>query len=266
MTTLQFSQFFSVDSPKAIKAAKFNYLNAINYMAPHKSGNVGNLCSHASPGCIALCLGWFSGQAGMVPQGGTNNVRQSRIRKAEYFMKDRKAYLHEMFIHTAKLIAKARRMNLTLCERPNGSTDIAYEGQKLIVDAAFAAELSRLSGETIEPGTHSIFTAFPMVQFVDYTKNHLRFNRPLPANYHLTFSLSETNEQQARALLSRGHNVAIVFGCERPATWHGYTVIDGDEHDLRHLDPHNVVVGLTPKGNKAKRDTSGFVVRDTAAV
>jgi len=266
-TTIQFSQFFSVDSPKAIKAAKFNYLNAINYMAPHKSGNVGNLCSHASLGCIALCLGWFSGQAGIVAHAtGTSKARQSRMRKAEYFMNDRKAYLGEMFIHTARLISKARRMNLTLCERPNGSTDIAYEGQKLIVDAAFATQLSRFSGETIQPGTHSIFTCFPMVQFVDYTKNHLRFNRPLPANYHLTFSLSETNEQHALELLSRGHNVAIVFGCERPATWHGYTVIDGDEHDLRHLDPRNVVVGLTPKGNKAKRDTSGFVVRNSAIV
>ena len=37
-------------------------------------------------------------------------------------------------------------------------------------------------------------------------------------------------------------------------------MIDGDEHDLRFLDDANVVVGLTPKGNKAKRDQSGFVV------
>jgi len=143
---------------------------------------------------------------------------------------------------------------------------VSGDDNPLHVDEAFAAHLSRLSGETIEPGTHNIFTAFPMVQFVDYTKNHLRFNRPLPANYHLTFSLSETNEQHALDLLSRGHNVAIVFGCERPATWHGYRVIDGDEHDLRHLDPRNVVVGLTPKGSKAKRDTSGFVVRGIATI
>ena len=54
---LRFKRFFSVDSPKAIKAKKFRYLNAINYMAPHKSAGIGNLCPHASPGCIALCLG-----------------------------------------------------------------------------------------------------------------------------------------------------------------------------------------------------------------
>lgn len=46
-----------------------------------------------------------------------------------------------------------------------------------------------------------------------------------------------------------------------PAEWNGMRVIDGDEHDLRHLDPRGVIVGLTPKGRKAKRDTSGFVVR-----
>ena len=41
-------------------------------------------------------------------------------------------------------------------------------------------------------------------------------------------------------------------------------MIDGDLHDLRHLDPKGVVVGLSSKGNKVKRDMSGFVVRDHA--
>jgi hypothetical protein len=33
---------------------------------------------------------------------------------------------------------------------------------------------------------------FPDVQFYDYTKNYLRFDKVLPKNYHLTF-FSETN-------------------------------------------------------------------------
>jgi hypothetical protein len=96
----------------------------------------------------------------------------------------------------------------------------------------------------------------------------------LPANYHLTFSRSETNEDKAVELLGQGNNVAVVFA-ERPATWHGFDVIDGDEHDLRHLDPqadltplgfwstgrNGRVVGLSPKGRKAKKDINGFVVR-----
>jgi hypothetical protein len=265
MATVQFERFFSVDSPKAIKAAKLNYLNAINYMAPHMSAGVGNLCPHASPGCIALCLGRESGQASMVSRlTGTNAVRQSRERKARYFMSDRQAYLREMLLHIARCARSARRKGMTLAVRPNGSTDIAYEGLRVVVEVDLARELSRISGLTVTVGVHTIFSAYPSVQFIDYTKNPRRFDRALPSNYHLTFSLSETNCEAAAAILARGFNVAVVFAGDRPHDFLGHAVIDGDEHDLRHLDPCGVVVGLTPKGNKAKRDLSGFVVRNAA--
>jgi hypothetical protein len=264
-TRIEFERFFSVDSPKAIKANKFGYLNAINYMAPHRSGGVGNLCSHASAGCIAMCLGRESGQAAMVSRTtGTNTVRQSRERKARYFMRDRKAYLREMLLHIARSARTARRKQLQLAVRPNGSTDIAYEGQRIIVDAELAAELSAISGYAVSAGIHTIFSAFPEIQFLDYTKNPRRLERALPTNYDLTFSLSEVNLADALAVLARGHNVAIPFAYGLPAEWHGYRVIDGDQHDLRHLDAKGCVVGLSPKGNKAKHDQSGFIVRDYA--
>jgi hypothetical protein len=43
-------------------------------------------------------------------------------------------------------------------------------------------------------------------------------------------------------------------------------VIYGDRHDIRTaaMDGHGVVVGLTPKGAKAKRETKGFIVREAA--
>jgi len=63
-------------------------------------------------------------------------------------------------------------------------------------------------------------------------------------------------------LLARGFNVAVVFGSGLPETYLGYPVIDGDKHDLRFLDPKGVIVGLSPKGNRAKRDESGFVIRN----
>jgi hypothetical protein len=44
-----------------------------------------------------------------------------------------------------------------------------------------------------------------------------------------------------------------------PEFWNGFKVINGDASDLRILDPKNVVVGLTAKGD-AKKDKSGFVV------
>src|SRR5208337_2894569 len=126
----QFSQFFSVDSAKAIKARAYGYLNAINYMAPASSGGVGNLCVHASPACILLCLGWQSGQAGMVPKGqedtALNSVRRSRIAKAQLFMRDRQAFLAELVAGIERAERKAKREGLKLCVRLNGATDIGW--------------------------------------------------------------------------------------------------------------------------------------------
>lgn len=265
---IRFEAFFSVDSPKAIKAAKYNYLNAINYMSPHKSGGVGNLCSHASTACIAICLGLESGQAMMVDKiTGTNSVRESRKRKAAYFMGERVTYLHEMFIHVARKIRQAKRIRMKLCVRPNGSTDVAYEGIRLNVTAEFAAYLSKISGRKIRAGLHTVFSCFPFVQFVDYTKNWLRMERAnMPTNYDLTFSYSGENLGHCLRLLAKGINVAVCFET-LPESWHGFRVIDGDKHDLRFLDPKTgIVVGLLPKGNKARRETLGFVIRDNDGI
>jgi hypothetical protein len=245
------NRIFSTDSPKAIKADAFGYLNAIHYMAPSDLSGV-NLCPHASPAWEALCLGWTSGQASMVreigsrrPQG--NSARQSRLDKARRFMRDRKGYMADIVRSLELEQDKAARLGKKLCVRLNGSTDIAFEG--------IAVERQ---GQSFK----NIFEAFAEVQFVDYTKNPNRFARALPANYHLTFSRSETNEAKAAELLRAGHNVAIVFGACRPPNWQGFPTIDGDKHDLRHLDPRGgYVVALSPKGRKAKKDKSGFVVR-----
>jgi hypothetical protein len=280
---VQFQQFLSTDSAKAIKASGFGYLNGINYMAPHKtqltSGKIVNLCSHASTGCIDLCLGKYSGQASYVKdlENGTNNVRLSRARKVVEFMERRESFMAEFCFHVAKLVAKAHRLDVLPCVRPNGSQDVAWEGVRVMVSAELAKRLNRIlkaSGVRVAEGLYSsVMDVFPSVQFVDYTKNPFRFDRKLPSNYYLTFSHCEDNALDVRRLLARGVNVAVVFGVDSfdkfPATFHGSRVIDGDKHDLRHLDPREsrgVIVGLTPKGNKAKRDGSGFVIRDWIAV
>ena len=247
------NRIFSTDSPKAIKADQFGYLNAIHYMAPADVSGV-NLCPHASNGCKALCLGWTAGQAGIVSDAVIdshaahgNATRQSRIDKAHRFMRDRAAYMRDVVKAIELEQRKANKLGKVLCVRMNGSTDIAWEGVRC-----------ERNGQQFR----SVYEAFPEVQFVDYTKNPYRFDRALPANLHLTFSRSETNEGKAVELLGRGVNVAVVFAAGRPETWQGFATIDGDQHDLRHLDPRGgYVVALTPKGRKAKRDSSGFVVR-----
>ena len=49
-----------------------------------------------------------------------------------------------------------------------------------------------------------------------------------------------------------------------PADYYGRNVVDGDDSDLRFLDPVGVIVGLKAKG-EAKRDDSGFVKRVAVA-
>ena len=204
------TRFFSLDSPKAVKAMGYGYLNAINYMAPASTAGVGNLCPHASAGCLALCLGWYSGQAGMLSNAeletGTNAVRASRQRKARLFMQDRPAFLRDMVagIHAAQ--RRAERLGLRLCVRLNGATDIAWEGIRVpTFEGAFAEH----------DGWRNVFARFPDVQFVDYTKSVKRAlahaNHMLPANYHLTFSRSETNEADCVQVLHGGRKRGCGF-------------------------------------------------------
>ena len=257
------NQIFSVDSAKAVKAQAYGWLNAIHYLAPAGFGGTKNLCVNASPACIALCLGLHSGQAGMVADAdhGMNSVRQSRVDKTNRFMRDRANYLLDVVRSIDLLIARARREGFKLCVRLNGSSDVAFEGIRfeLIRDGK-----GRAIKITLSSSANNVFQHYPEIDFVDYTKIARRFDRVLPANYHLTFSRSETNEQEAIALLARGVNVAVVFAGVKPATWQGFDVIDGDLHDLRQLDPkgnRGVVIALSPKGAKARRDQSGFVIR-----
>jgi len=105
--------------------------------------------------------------------------------------------------------------------------------------------------------------AFPDVQFYDYTPDPVRMSEflagELPSNYHLTFSRKEDNQSICDSIMASGGNVAAVFRDSLPKIWKGKKVVDGDDTDLRFLDPKNVIVGLVEKG-LAKKDESGFVI------
>jgi hypothetical protein len=237
-----FAVMASIDNPKASKATSYGYLNAILYMAPSDSAGVGNLCPH-SGACAELCLGEHSGQASMRREGEDNSVTLARKARARAYMNDRQTFLHYVVLDIARLRKLAHGMGLKLCYRFNGSTDVAV------------------------PPT--LMRQFPDVTFIDYTKNPNRMaaylTGKLPTNYFLTFSRDTHNERLAERFLAQGGNVAVVFD-KRPASWRGYPVIDGDRHDIRspEMDGRGVVIGLTPKGAKAKRDVSGFIVRAAA--
>jgi hypothetical protein len=107
----------------------------------------------------------------------------------------------------------------------------------------------------------NIFEAFPFVQFYDYTKVLGRKVSGIP-NYHLTFSAADGNDNDVESAMYNGMNIAVVFGVKKtealPVSYRGVQVFNGDDSDLRFLDPKGVIVGLYAKG-KAKKDTTGFV-------
>lgn len=164
-----------------------------------------------------------------------SSVQNARIRKTKEFFHKREDFFDQLKDDIRSLIKKAEREGYVPSVRLNGTSDLPWEKIKV-------------NGETI-------FESFPDLQFYDYTKVPNRTS--LPDNYHLTFSLSEDNDKEAGAEMARGINVAAVFR-ELPEKFWGYPVFDGDETDLRFLDPKGHIIGLKAKGT-AKHDTSGFV-------
>lgn len=217
---------------KTVKGEKYGWLTGIIYMAPSDESGVINVCPHASEGCRAACL--FS--AGM---GKFKNVIKARIERTKWFARDRKGFLAQLDNEITIFKAIAETKGFKAAIRLNGTSDLPYEN-------------------------YGIMDKHSDIQFYDYTKNPNRMMRFLELefgpNYHLTFSRSESNEQQAKEVARAGGNVAVVFA-ERPKKFWGRRTIDADSHDLRFLDPKKIICALSPKGSLAKKDNSGFVVQ-----
>lgn len=236
------------NNPKILKGNAQGYLTFILHLAPSDlSGH--QVCPKASAGCRAACLN-TAGRGGIFKTGETSNtIQRARIRKTRAFFADRDAFMGELATEIRKAIRNAEKHGMTAVFRLNGTSDIAWEKQRVTVD-----------------GTEyrSIMHAFPLVQFYDYTKIIQRVERAAvadtwPSNYALTFSRADGNEHDVSRAIAVGANVAAVFAGALPDTWQGVPVIVGDESDLRFLDRKGTIVGLTAKG-KARRDASGFVI------
>lgn len=219
-------KLLSTANTKTLKSLDKGYLTYILHLAPYNLSGV-NVCPKASQGCAASCLN-LSGM------GIFKNVQLARLNKTKMYLNQRDEFIAQLKKEIVAAQRKAKKLNLKLCIRLNGTSDIVWEK---VTD---------------------ILQSFPEVQFYDYTKIAKRFLFKLPENYHLTFSLAEDNENDAMMVLRNGGNVAAVFREKLPETYMGFNVINGDESDLRFTDSTNVIVGLLAKG-KAKKDTTGFV-------
>ena len=224
---------------------------AIMYLAPFTMAG-GNVCPMAeTAGCVAGCLN----TAG---RGAFNNVQQARIAKTRRYLASRTAFMAELAEDLERFVAYCKRKGVRPAVRLNGTSDIQWE-------------IAHYASRGDDRG--SVFELFPEIQFYDYTKVYKRVYRELPANYALVLSYSAANPTYAEAVTKAakdtGANLAVVYRTKALRDYfvgkraqYGEAcrdVIDGDETDMRFLDPKGVIVGLYAKG-KAKGDTSGFVV------
>lgn len=227
---------------KTIKGEQYGIKTAILYLMPAEQGGT-QLCPMAkTAGCEKACL-FTAGR------GAMNSVMLSRLRKTLYFNQYRDQFMLQLQNELIRERAKAKRKGYKLIVRLNGTSDVRWENEP--IGHAYA----------------NIMQALPDIQFYDYTKIANRKN--VPANYDLTFSYSGVEAYQpfvAKAV-ANGDRIAVVFRdraivnamLANGDTFLGLPVVDGDNTDIRHLDPKGAVVALYAKG-KARKDQSGFVV------
>ena len=224
---------------KTVKGQKYGFMTGILYMAPSTLAGP-NVCPMATiAGCEKACL-YSAGR------GAFNSVQQSRIDKAKWFHADRESFMVQVVRNIEGLIRKATDKGMTPLVRLNGTSDIRWESIPVTYQGTTYANVMAL---------------FPQVQFYDYTKLANRKN--VPSNYDLTFSYSGTPAYQKYVAQAKaaGMRIAAVFRNveDIPATFLALDCVDGDDSDIRHMDPQGVVVALYAKG-AAKHDTTGFVV------
>lgn len=225
---------------KTVKGLKKGILTGVLYLAPYDISGY-QVCANASTGCSNACL-YTSGM------GAMSNVKKARINRTKWFFEDRESFMETLVKDIERLIRKAKRENLIPAVRLNGTSDLPWEKIKCVRD-----------GVTY----NSVMEAFGDIQWYDYTKILNRKKALKLDNYHLTFSLAEDNDAEAVKALDQGYNVAVVMRVKKdapkPETWGGYPVVDGDDTDVRFLDPKGGhIVALFAKAD-AIGDTSGFV-------
>jgi hypothetical protein len=220
---------------KTVKGNKKGFKTAILYMAPANMSGV-NLCPMAFIAqCDSACL-FTAGR------GAMTCVAMSRLRKALFFQQYQAEAIAMIKRELAGFAARAEREGWTLLVRLNGTTDIRWEN-------------------------YGIIQAFPDIQFYDYTK--IANRKGIPANYDLTYSYSGVANYlpYVGMAMRQGMRIAVVFRNRASVetmiangeTFMGLELVDGDDTDIRHIEPQGVVVALYAKG-KAKHDDTGFVV------
>lgn len=232
-------------------------INAGVTLAPSKRSGVVNVCPHATAACILVCVLWFAGRT------VTKTVRAAATKRTRLWFYDPSRFYARLHRELLALTKRAARQGVRAFCRLNVASDIDHP--------------------------NDIATAHPTVTLYDYTKSVERataYGRgELPANYHVSYSVSERSTfADVRALNALGVNLVVVFDSHYFGPLHRYgalparvvfrdrttgeefttNTVDGDIHDLRvpEFDGRGVVVALRAKGSKSLRERAaqlGFI-------
>lgn len=234
-------------------------------LAPSTHSGI-DVCPNASSECKASCLGSEAGRAHM--------AKDARVKRT-----------HKLFDHPEHFYAKLDH------EITSAKSAAHKAGQKLAVRLNVASDIPH------EHLARGLFDKHKDVHFYDYTKITGRANhKNKPDNYHLTLSSTgvnhkESNWSHVRKHLDNGGVAAMAFHINAKShagkatalpthvhdeeTGKKYRVIDGDEHDHRHLDKayHNipdhegVIAGLKFKGGEGNMEKAGnFAVKHEGGI
>jgi hypothetical protein len=215
---------------KTPKGEQAGYLSAILYLMPHSSGGGADMCPHSTGACRSMCLSG-SGLSGLPRATG------AKQKCTDYFNRDRAGFIADLLSDIKRLQHIAAKEGLLPAVRLNGTSDYPWE-------------------------RYIDMRSIP-IRWYDYTKwpleNRWRGNVG-PGDYHLTYSVGGPQDMgRAIQYLRHGQSVAIVtpeivkhglVGLEMDIGG-GYagSFEDGDEHDLRFLDPPASIVLLKHKGH-----------------
>jgi hypothetical protein len=259
-----YRNILQMQNAKTTKGEALGYITGISYLAPANESGVMNTCQFATTGpdgCLDVCI-YKQGR------GRFTNTIKARIAKTVFLHEHREDFLNSLRFDIEALRLKASKLRFcaacaTIVKARTSKGRERRNCRKCgnaLVAVKFAVRINGTSDLAWIPMQMS--AEFPDVEFYDYTKLPKPFLRTRP-NYAITFSHTGYNVSDCMQALAHGVNVAVAFAIKKgkalPETWNGYTVIDGDTHDLRFLDARGVVVGLRGKGTSWKQPTAFMV-------
>lgn len=226
------------ESRKGDPAEDLGYKNAFFYGAPAGEAFAPESKRTACPwsgACESVCLITNSGQIRLPAS------RRAAVQRMALLYGAPGLFFDILADELSRLVVKAARKGLKVAFRGDGGTDLKITRRLLNAHPELAEE-------------HTL-------EVYDYTKDargciealrvgHMRELRAM--GYATTYSVSEvSNITDIETILDLGGSVTIVTdrrkGDPIPPTWRGYPTVDGDAHDLVHLDPPGTVRVLAMK-------------------